>query len=262
MGKKVRMWVGIWLLMVMVALGSGVRAEDKPSADFSTDILSQYVWRGFALSDDSIVIQPSMTVSYLGAYVNFWGNYDTDQDTNGEAKWNETDFTFGYTYNELPYGLALDVGGIYYALDGTQDSFEFFVGLSGTCPVTGASLGLTVYREISHYPSWWVELSAGKSFDLPWRQSSLSLGISTMYLNSEDSGAYADPDDPDDEFSGWLYVQLGAEVSIPFGEYFTVTPKLYYSFAVSDDAKDMLADSSWDGNHDHLYGGINIQFAF
>ncbi len=259
--KKVLGW---WAMLVFAVLLSTfpVRAEEKPSADLSVDVLSQYVWRGFALSNDSVVIEPSMTVSYLGFYVNFWGNYDTDQDTNDEAKWNETDFTFGYTYDQLPYDLALDVGGIYYALDGTKDSFEIFLGLSGTCPVTGASLGLTVYREISHYPAWWVELSAGKDFALPWRESTLSLSASAMYLDSKDNGAYPDPDDPGDEFSGWLYLQLGVEVSVPLGQYFSLTPKVYYNFALTGDAKDLLSDGSWDNNHDHFYGGINLDFAF
>ncbi len=260
--EKVYRWLGMVCLLVLLAGQVGWAEEQKPSTDLSVDILSQYVWRGFALSNDSVVIEPSMTVSYLGFYVNFWGNYDTDQETNGEAKWNETDFTFGYTYDQLPYGLALDVGGIYYALDGTKDSFELFLGLSGTCPVTGASLGLTLYREISHYPGWWVEISAGKDFSLPWYQSTLSLSASAMYLDSNDRSAYPDPDNPDDEFSGWLYLQLGAETNIPVGEYLSLTPKIYYQFALTGDAKDLLSAGSWDENHDHFYGGINLNFAF
>ena len=56
-------------------------AEEKvevPSADASVAFLSKYVWRGFELSDDSIVIQPSMTVAYKGFGMNLWGNLDTD----------------------------------------------------------------------------------------------------------------------------------------------------------------------------------------
>jgi len=269
MGGARRIWVmlgfvvfGLWLF------AGGVRAEEaKPSADFTVDVLSQYVWRGFGLSDDSVVIQPSMTVSYLGAYVNLWGNYDTDRNNEHDpsldgSDWNETDFTFGYTYDKLPYGMSLDVGGIYYALDGSDDSFELFAGLSATCPKTGINFGLTIYRELSHYPGTWYELSAGRDFELPWHKATLSLSASAMYLDSDDEGAYHDPDDPNDEFSGWLYLQLGAEASIPFGQYFTVTPKVYYSFSLSDDADDLLEDSSWDNHHDHFFGGVSVSFSF
>ncbi len=263
MRKKLTMFLLALLLFTGPVLTGKIKAEEaRPSADFSADFLSQYVWRGFALSNNSLVIEPSMTVSYLGFYANFWGNYDTDQDTDGRAKWNETDFTFGYTYENLPYGLSLDLGSIYYALDGTDDSFELFAGLSGTCPKTGVSLGITVYREISHYPGWWIELSGGRDFALPWYQATLSLSVSAMYLDSNDEGAYPDPDDPGDEFSDWLYMQLGAEVSIPLGKYFTVTPKVYYTFSLSNDADDLLENGSWDNQHDHFYGGVNISFSF
>lgn len=249
--------LGVWMF------AGGVKAEElKPSADFTVDVLSQYVWRGFGLSDDSVVIQPSMTISYLGAYVNFWGNYDTDEKGSDNAKWNETDFTFGYTYDKLPYGMSLDVGGIYYALEGMDDSFELFAGLSATCPKTGISLGLTIYREISHYPGTWVELSAGKDFELPWYKATLSLSASAMYLDSEDEGAYTDPDDPKDAFSDWLYMQLGVEIGFPVGQYFTVTPQVYYSFSLSNDADDLLEDSSLDNHHDHFFGGVRVSFSF
>ncbi len=56
-------------------------AEDKPTAEVSVLASSKYVWRGFELSDDSIVLQPSATVAYKGFSANLWGNLDTDQDT-------------------------------------------------------------------------------------------------------------------------------------------------------------------------------------
>ncbi len=269
MKGKGRIWVVLGL-MVFFGLGllNGVSRADEPapSTELAVDVLSQYIWRGFALSDDSVVVQPSMTVSYLGAYVNIWGNYDTDRNNEHDksldgADWDETDFTFGYTYDKLPYGASLDVGGIYYALDG-DDSFELYAGLSATCPKTGINFGVKVYREISHFPAWWYELSAERDISLPWYQASLSLSASAMYLDSKDKGAYPDPDDPGDEFSDWLYLQVGAEVNIPVGKYLTVTPKVYYSFSLSDEAKDLLEDNSWDNHHDHFFGGIGISFSY
>ncbi len=247
--------LGVWLFLL-----SSAWAEKRPQADYTVDVLSQYVWRGFAFSDDSVVIEPSFTVSYQGFYANIWGNYDTKQDTNNEAKWNETDFTFGYT-QDLPFNLSLDIGGIYYALDGIKDSFEAFAGLSGTCPKTGVVLSATIYREISHYPGWWLVLNGRRDFGLPFWGSRLNLSVETVYLSSDDEGAYADPDDGD-EFSDWLYLRFGAEINIPLGEYFSLTPKVYYSFSLSNDADDLLEEGSWDNHHDHLYGGASLSFSF
>lgn len=263
--RRIKAGLGLCLVLGMVfsLYVRTLRAEEaKPSADLTVDMLSQYVWRGFALSNDSLVIEPSVTVSYLGFYVNFWGNYDTDQDTNGEAKWNETDLTFGYTYEGLPYGLSLDIGGIYYSLDGTQDSFEIFASLSATLPPNILDLGITVYREVSHYPGWWIEFSTSREFPLSWLQASLNLSAEAVYLASDDPGAYPDPDDTEDEFSGWLYLKLGAEMCVPLGRYFSITPKIYYSFSLSDDGDDLLKNGSWDRHHDHFFGGLSLSFSF
>jgi hypothetical protein len=78
-------------------------AEDKPTASVGVDILSQYVWRGFALSRNSMVLQPSVTVGYKGFSLNVWGNLDTNENAPGALTprkgiyGNETDFTLAYT---------------------------------------------------------------------------------------------------------------------------------------------------------------------
>jgi len=59
------------LTFLLPALIPAARAEeevkeDRPTANVSVDVLSQYIWRGYALSKDSAVIQPSVTVSYKG----------------------------------------------------------------------------------------------------------------------------------------------------------------------------------------------------
>ncbi|OAG26714.1 hypothetical protein [Thermodesulfatator autotrophicus] len=260
--ERVKGWLSGILLVCLLLLGATQVKAEETSADFSVDVLSQYIWRGMAFSDDSVVIQPSMTIASGPLSINFWANYDSDLKGADEAKWNETDFTIDYAFEGLPYGLSANVGSIYYALDGTQDSFELYAGLSGTCPVTGISLGLTVYKELSHYPGWWFELSAAKSFELPWQGASLDLGATALYLSSDDAGAYADPDDPTDEYSGWVNMNLSASISIPVTEKITVTPQVYYSFALGSDAKDMIKSASLDNKHDHFYGGVGISFAF
>ncbi|WP_456431302.1 TorF family putative porin [Thermosulfuriphilus sp.] len=267
----VRYRLSAWLGALIILLASAPAwGQDKPSAEAGLDVLSQYIWRGYALSNDSVVIEPSLTVSYKGAYVNVWGNYDTNEDDEGrgiapqagQADWSETDFTVGYTYDKLPYGISLDVGTIYYALDAVDDSFEVYAGLSATCPLTGIDFDLTIYREVSHYPGWWIELSAAKSFALPWYKARLDLGATVIYQASDDAGSYADPDNPNDEYSAWHSANLSVAVSIPVGEYFTVTPQVGYWFALSSDAKKVIETTSWEPQHDYLYGGIGISMTW
>jgi hypothetical protein len=76
---------------------------DKPGASADMGVFSQYIYRGFELSDDSIVIQPSVTLDYKGFSFNIWGNLDTklkrDSDDGSESddvKYNETDLTLSY----------------------------------------------------------------------------------------------------------------------------------------------------------------------
>ena len=52
------------------------KEPEKPAWNVQTDILSQYVWRGIALSRNSVVVQPSFTGTYKGIAVNVWNNFD------------------------------------------------------------------------------------------------------------------------------------------------------------------------------------------
>jgi len=84
--------------------------EESPTASADVAILSKYIWRGQELSHDSIVVQPSMTVSYMGFSGNLWGNLDTDQYKSDEDhNWNETDLTLwqGVWHVERGRGLYL-----------------------------------------------------------------------------------------------------------------------------------------------------------
>ena len=55
------------LTLSMLALGTStaLAEEEAPTADASVSFYSAYIWRGFGLSDDSMVIQPSMTVGWM-----------------------------------------------------------------------------------------------------------------------------------------------------------------------------------------------------
>ena len=126
--KKMIVASALALSIVGLETSAVLAEEEVPTADASVGIHSTYVWRGFGLSDDSIVIQPSMTVGYKGFAMNLWGNLDTDYYAEDTTKYNETDITLSYdgAYEKLGYG----VGYIYYALDAADDTQEIYGTLS------------------------------------------------------------------------------------------------------------------------------------
>lgn len=263
-------------------------AEDKPTASVSLDILSQYIWRGIALSRRSAVLQPSVTVGYKGFSLNVWGNLDTNQSNPFIAppnyqgmKWNETDFTFGYT-RDLYNGTAIkaitaNVGLIYYSLDKTfnpqGDSLEIYWGLAAD--VNWFKLAATVNKEVLHYPGWWLTLGISRVFELPYKiqennNINIEVGNNFVFLFSNDAAAYPDPSNPnlDTPFSGPLVGQLYVNFNFPVHKYVTITPKVGYWYALGGNSTALLSGNqnyvgaSWDGMHNHIYGGVNVTFAF
>lgn len=264
-------------------------AEDKPTASFGVDILSQYIWRGIALSRRSAVMQPSLTVGYKGFSANVWGNFDTGEDNpflypnpgKRGAKWNETDFTFGYS-RDLYTGttiksISANVGVIYYALDSTAnpqgDSFEIYWGLAAD--VNWFKLAATVNKEVSHYPGWWLTLGISRVFELPFKVQdnsnvNVELGHNFIFLFSNDAAAYPNPSDDTltSAFSGPLAGQLYATLNIPVHKYVTISPKVGFWYAVGGNSTDLQSGNqnitglSWDKQHNHVYGGLNVTFAY
>ena len=255
-------------------------AEDKPTASLGVDLFSQYIWRGFALSRNSVVFQPSLTVGYKGFSANVWGNFDTSQSnpfvtTTRQAKWNETDFTAGYT-RELYAGTAIkslsaNIGVIYYALDSVNnpqgDSFEIYYGLG--LDVNWFKLAVTANQEVLHYPGWWLTLGISRVFELPFKiqdnsNVSVELGHNFIFLFSRDQVAYPNlsTSNPVQAFSGPLAGQLYATLNVPVHKYVTIAPKIGFWYAAGGASTPLLGGSSWDSQHNHVYGGVNVTFAY
>jgi hypothetical protein len=293
--------IGFMAMMLVSGLGTGIApvtpvlaeeavappeeapAEEKPTASLGVDIFSQYIWRGFALSRDSAVFQPSLTIGYKGFAVNIWGNFDTHENNpfivpgpdNRGAKWNETDFTASYS-RDLYNGTAIkaitaNLGVIYYALDSVNspqgDSFEIFYGLSAD--VNWFTLAATANQEVFHYPGWWLTLGISRVFELPFKiqdnsNVSLELGHNFLFLFSRDQVAYPDlsTSNPVKAFNGPLTGQFYATLNIPVHKYVTISPKIGFWYAAGGSATSLLAAGSWDNQQNHIYGGVNVTFAY
>jgi uncharacterized protein (TIGR02001 family) len=236
--------------------------EDRPTIGADVAFLSQYIWRGLEFSDSSLVIQPSITAGYKGFSLNLWGNLDTSFDDGVEKKstLNETDVTFGY---DTTIGDLFNVGGgyIYYGLDGIDDTYEFYgtLGLNVLLAPT-----LTVYRDIGSVQGWYIHLGISHSFALP-HEMSLDLAGSVAYYHSDSDNLleYDDSLQPTtDRYRSLHDGNLSARLTIPFAEYFSVTPTVAYSFPLSSDADNLIEATSLSGNSSFFYGGVVFSMAF
>ena len=246
------------------SMGPRAEGEERPSASGDLGFLSKYIWRGFELSDDSIVVQPSATVRYRGFSMNIWGNLDLDFEdmdpaTTDKKEWTETDLTLSYETEFGPFGIS--GGYIYYAMDGIDDSEELFLSLSLDVLL---SPSLTVYREISHLPGWYVNLGISHSFELSngW---SLDLEAGGGYYYSDDE-AFVEVDDlgngTAEKYRNFHNGLVSATLNIPAGRYFTIAPMVAYSFPLSDQADNLLTAAGFSNDSDFIYGGVNFSISF
>lgn len=226
--------------------------ETRPEAEVSIDLLSQYVWRGYALSGENLVIQPSMTVSHKGFAFNLWGNLDTDTEDTDTNSWTETDMTLSYDWSMA--GLDFGVGYIYYALEG-DDSQEFYGGLSKDFGFMSA--GCTVYRDTDSFPGWYVATEVGSAIPIN-EDLAIDLGFTAGYLIADDT--QVDGGDFSDFMDGVFSVSMTFDVA----QYINVTPLISYSFPLSSESDDLLelSNDGYGSDEDILYGGISASFAF
>ena len=245
--KKLITGIAAASLLLAAGIPAAMAEEEVPSADASVGIYSKYVWRGFEFSDDSMVIQPSLSVSYMGFGANLWANLDTKYwdptDSNYDTNvWNETDFTLSYdgASDKLGYG----VGWIYYSVVG-EDTQEFYGTVSYD---TILAPSLTIYYDTDlNAGDWYANFSIGHSFAVT-ETASLDLGLAIGYSDNETYN----------EFHDGL---ISASMSFPVGKYLSITPELYYSFALSDEAETAI-EGGPSGDDSFFYGGVSASFSF
>ena len=253
-------------------------AEYKVTGEIDLSVLNAYIWRGYEQTRNSVVVQPSATVSYKGFSVNVWGNLDTKPysaaNANYGAKYTETDYTVSYSKK---FGiLQVTPGYIYYALGapfagGTAplDSQELFVTLGLD---TILSPTLTVYKEIDHYHQWYFLLGASHTIEFN-KMISLKLAASASYLISTDETTYAKFDSnalpTTDKYNNFHDGTVSASVPIAVYKTLSVTPTISYVFPLCNDAKYEMqgrglqgAANPSDRNSSYLYGGVTLSFTF
>jgi uncharacterized protein (TIGR02001 family) len=245
--KKITVMVLAAVFIISVFATMAAAEESKFSGYASVDVMSNYVWRGIK-SSPNMAIQPSVGIAYDGFSTNLWANYDV-QNSNAT----ETDLT-------LDYGMSFDklgvsVGYIYYAFDGLPDTQEVYVGASYDMLLQPK---LVVYWDYEQGDGAFVIASIGHSFDLT-KDIPLNLGASASYnINNKIMG----PGEDGSAFSNFYNAELSASVGIPVTSHVSVTPKMAYSFALSDDAKNAIKAVNFGDSSAVLYGGINLTLSF
>ena len=278
-GFKKMFWVGLFVAGILTIPVSPLFAEEeRPTGDLTVSALSQYLSRGYELSRNSVVIQPSMTIGYKGFTANLWGNLDTKPYSPAGASytgtWNETDFTLSYTKT---VGL-FNIGGgyTYYSLAAMNkdaadrnDSQELFASVSLN---TLLSPTLTIYKEIDHYRNWYFQLGISHVVELN-KIISLKLAASAGYLLSTDADTYPKFDGnalpTTDKFSNFHDGLVSASLPVKVTDHITVTPAISYVFPLTGDAKDEMKGlglqgtaSPADRESSFLYGGVSVSFSF
>lgn len=248
--KNLRLIVFTALLVTALTVPTTYASGVETSGSASVDILSSYVWRGIQVHED-IAIQPSVGITYGGFGANFWADYNTDNDVQEAI---ETDLTLNYAFSAGKVGL--DVGYIYYAFDGFNDTQELYVAAGYDALLSPA---LTLYWDIDEGTGGFAVASIGHSFSFMHEKAGLNLGASVSYnIENEIMGA----DEEGDEFSNFYNGELTASASYSVTNDLSVEPKIAFSFPLSDDAKDAIEALSDNGDSSQFYGGIALSLNF
>ncbi len=286
----VRMTFLSFLIVMVMGLGTNARAqygaEEKPAekaeaakpagktipedlfADLNVSLYSQYIWRGYELSRDSVVIFPTLTVGYKGFAVNLWADLDTNFGVGNEDrhfKLQETDVTVSYSNSIKPLKLNYTLGWILYDYqpvagnaDGTitdTKNQEIFLtlGLDTILKPT-----LSVYNEIEIGQAWYLQLGISHSFAV-YKDWSLDLAGWVSYLDDHSNPAGVPG------FSNFHDGNVSAGVKIPLNNYLSIKPNLQCSFPLSKDASQQIMNSSFGLFHHRqdtfVYGGIIMDLA-
>jgi hypothetical protein len=243
-------------------------AEDKVTGNGTLGIFNKYIFRGYEIGRGSVVLQPSLTASYKGFSVSFWGNIDTDAhgtqnyypDAFGKEgqKWfNETDLTLSYTYNLGK--VALTGGYIYYNLKYAEETEEFFLGASADII---SKPTLTIYQDITSYPGTYINLSLGHSFEL-FKEKGITFDVAASGSYMSGQGKYWRTYDTftkgytGNKYSAFHAGMVQGGFTIPVTKAFVFQPIIQYWFPLSNDAKNSEGPVGYNPNG---YVGTNLVY--
>jgi hypothetical protein len=237
----------------------------------SVSFLNEYIFRGYQLGRDSFITQPSLSASYQGFSVSFWGNIDSEEkatqnfapDSPGHMSFNETDLTLSYTYTAGKWGLT--GGWIYYGDRYANETEELFGSVSYDSFLKPT---LAIYRDIMAYPGWYMNLSVGHSFKI-YQEVTLDLGASAGYQigtgNYWDTYQASTGGYTGSKYSAFHDGMLKAGLTIPVTKQVVIQPLLAYWFPLSSDARRRIDGNPFNPSgylKDLWQGGVTVSYNF
>lgn len=260
----------------LIMLGLALVAVTAPALalgplDINADLAlnSKYVWRGQILAPDP-VLQPALSVNFLGFGLGAWGNMDTSDYNGTKSQFNEIDYTLSYDLS-LPL-VSVGAGAIYYDFPNTgfDATTELYIYASAGVIL---SPKVIVYQDVDTYKGAYWELSIGHGFEVsPGTNLDLSGGLglgSKSYLKGY-YGWTGDVSNPNEvtNFTGASMSNFYITASLPYQAFpfFTFTPSIGYS-SLMGDAKDAVNFSN-EGNPaseidpDAFVFGMKVSFSF
>jgi hypothetical protein len=259
--EKLKIFVFTMLFVVSFS-AANVYAEDKVTGSASVGVFNRYVFRGYELSSNSIVIQPAISISYKGFSAGFWGNIDSNQtptqsfvpDKEGRKSFNEVDFTISYTYNIEK--LALTGGYIYYSTKFAPETEELFLSVSYDILTKPT---LTIYRDITSFPGTYINLALSHSEKI-YKDITLDLGASAGYFSGDDE-YFKTKGGTGKKYRDFHDGMIKAGFTIPVAKNFSIQPVAQYWFPLSDKAK--REGYNPNGHIDNTFvSGINMTLSF
>ena len=268
-----RTWIGLFVLALLIgsSFSTPAAAENQITGSANLGIFNKYIFRGYELSDKSVILQPALSLGYGGFSASFWGNIDSDEhatqslapDRPGQKSFNEIDLTLAYSRSFGP--ISLTGGYIYYGTKYASETEEIYGSVGYE---TYGNPTLTVYRDITSYPGTYLNLSLSHSLKV-FKEITLDLGASAGYFigSSEywktyesSTGGYTGK-----KYSAFHDGMLSAGLTFPIGKLLTVQPVVQYWFPLSSDAKRKVDGNSYNPNgylDDNLVFGVNANFSF
>jgi hypothetical protein len=249
-------------------LATNSSATNSPAADpavtgsASLAVLSQYIFRGYQIGKNSVVLQPTATAAYRGFAVTFWGNVDTQEhatpyftpDRPGQCSFNEADVSLSYTHN---FGKLSLTGGIwYYGTQYVDDTEELFI--SATYDVVTKPT-LSVYRDINSFPATYYNLSLAHSIPVG-RGITVDLGAAAGYL-AGDCNLYKTEGGTGPVYSAFHDGMVKVGLTIPVAKDWVVQPVVQYYFPLSEEAGRTGYNPCGELDQDFVYG-VSVTFSF
>lgn len=280
--RKASLFIAVLAILFMVgnSYGSEVNKPEKQTIKMSASVgvFNKYIFRGYELSKNSMVIQPSVAATFKGFEASVWGNMDNSQHktqsfdpgtSEGRVGFNEVYATLSYKYNIDR--LSLTGGYTHYDFKHCNNTDELFISAVYNVLMKPA---LSIYRDINAYPATYINLSFEHSFRL-YKNTTLDLGASAGYYAGSGSywqtyerstGGYTGQ-----KYNGFHDGMVKAGFTIPLFKKLTIQPVVEYWFPLSSKAgKTMRYNTTGDKisyNPDgyvgyNLVAGVNIAYQF